>query len=407
MTCDKKLDNLEILYISFGSISGWLGSTAGLKNMLHIFKELGLKINIIGYSFYSDKLYIEHKNINSSSKSTTVHLPSSLPDLLKAFAIFPVFIYAWKFCKNSDIIFAEFYTILTAFPAVILGKIFSTPVILNYVDTESKHVPDFVYKYVVKNSDVVFAISPYLVDRAKNYGCKNVVYLPPFVDTTLFNLDTNDRKRIREDLRIEDKDIVIGYAGSFWYVEGIPNLLRAFKRILNRHSNIKMIIIGGVKNKSCDDIPKLVKDLNMEDKVTIVPPQPHEEVPKFLSACDVTCCPKIDCEINRAANPIKVVEYLSMGLPTVCSSVGGITYTIEDGVDGFLVKSGDIKDLEDKLEWITLNPERAKEIGKNGRKKAIEKYSYEAIENTIEQAIKFLNEGFNTYLVSYQFNYGT
>ena len=90
---------------------------------------------------------------------------------------------------------------------------------------------------------------------------------------------------------------------------------------------------------------------------------------------------------NRKANPIKVVEYLSMGLPTVCSAVGGISDTVEDGVDGFLVKPGDVKDLEEKLEWIILNPERAKEIGENGRKKAIEKYSYEAIENTIKQAI--------------------
>ena len=90
---------------------------------------------------------------------------------------------------------------------------------------------------------------------------------------------------------------------------------------------------------------------------------------------------------NRAANPIKVVEYLSTGLPTVASAVGGIVETIEDGVDGFLVKPGDVKDLEEKLGWIILNPERAKEIGDNGRKTAIEKYSYKAIENTVKHAI--------------------
>ena len=90
---------------------------------------------------------------------------------------------------------------------------------------------------------------------------------------------------------------------------------------------------------------------------------------------------------NRAANPVKVVEYLSMGLPTVCSAVGGITGTIEDGFDGFLVKPGDVKDLEEKLERIILNPERSKEIGENGRKNAIGKYSFEAIGNTIKQAI--------------------
>ena len=90
---------------------------------------------------------------------------------------------------------------------------------------------------------------------------------------------------------------------------------------------------------------------------------------------------------DSVANPVKVPEYLSMGLPTVCSAVGGIIDTIEDGVDGLLVKPGDVKDLEEKLEWIIQNPEQAKEIGENGRKTAIEKYSYEAIENTIGQAI--------------------
>ncbi len=76
-----------------------------------------------------------------------------------------------------------------------------------------------------------------------------------------------------------------------------------------------------------------------------------------------------------------------MGLPTIASAVGGIIDTIEDGVDGLLVKPGDVKDLEEKLEWIIQNPERAKEIGENGRRTAIEKYSYEAIEDTIRQAI--------------------
>ena len=60
---------------------------------------------------------------------------------------------------------------------------------------------------------------------------------------------------------------------------------------------------------------------------------------------------------------------------------------IEDGVDGFLVRPGDVKDLEEKLEWIILNPERTREIGENARKKVVEKYSYEAMEDTIREAI--------------------
>ena len=368
------------------SLSDWHGAAAGLKNMLYIFKRLGIKTDLIAYHLYSNKFRIEHGKINSLLNSTTIHVPSYLPNFLKAFSIFLAFIYAWRPAKKCDIIFANL-TVLQAVPAVILGRLFGKPVILHYTDKEPHPIPDSIYKYIVKNTDIVFAISPYLINEAKRYGCKNIVYLPAFVDTNLFNVGMNARKRVRNDLSIENDDIVIGYAGSFWYIEGISKLLQAFKNLLKDYSNIKMIIMGGEKGKNNENIPKRVKDLNLENEVVMVPPQSHEEVPKFLSACDITCCPKIDCEMNRAANPIKVVEYLSMGLPTVCSAVGGIIDTMENGVDGFLVKPGDVKELEDKLEWIILNPERSKEIGKNGRKNAIEKYSYEAIENTIGQAI--------------------
>ena len=385
---DKKLNDLKIACIYYTSLSDCRGGTAGLKNMLHIFKRSGIKTDLISYFYYSDKFGIEHEKINPLLNSTTVHLPSHLPKFIKTFSISLAFIYAWRPSKKCDIIFA-YLDVLSAVPAVILGRIFGKPVILHYTDEDPYPIPKIIYKYIVKNANTVFAISPYLIDKAKGYGGKKVVYLPAFVDTNLFTVGMNAKNKVRRDLRIKDGDIVIGYAGSFRYVEGVSNLLQAFKKLSKKYSNIKMVIIGGKKSSLKDDenIPKLVKDFNIKDKVTVVPPQPHEQVPNFLSACDILCCPKIDCKINRAAHPIKVVEYLSMGLPTVCSSVGGITYTIEDGVDGFLVKPGDVKDLEDKLEWIILNPERSKEIGENGRKKAIEKYSYEAIENTIKRAI--------------------
>ena len=387
---DKYLDKHNIACIYCSSLNDWRGTTAGLKNMLHIFEKLRIKTNLISYDHYFSKFCIECININPMLNSITIHLPSYLPKPLKAFSIFLAFIYAWKPSKKSDIIFAEL-SVLPAVPAVILGRVFGKPVCLHYVDEEPHPIPDIVYTYIAKNAEIILAISPYLIDKAKGYGCKNVVYLPPFVNTNLFDRDVNARRKIGEDLGVTNNDLVIGYAGAFSHVEGLPVLLQAFKNLSKKYSNIKLIILGGKAGggftKDEDDIPNLVKNLNIKDKVIIVPPQPHEQVPMFLSVCDITCCPKIDCEINRAANPIKVVEYLSMGLPTVCSAVGGITDTIENGVDGLLVKPGDVKDLEENLEWIILNPERAKEIGESGRKKAIEKYSYEAIEDTIRQAI--------------------
>ena len=390
MGVNKKLNGLKIIYIGQASLNeSGVGGAARVKGMVSIFKRLGVEIKLISYSIFSNKFGIEHKEIEQSLQTTIVHVPTNLPKFLKAFAIFPIFVYAWKSCKNCNLMFADFTYVVTSVPVVMLKKIFNKPIILDYIDLGLEIIPAIAKKYMIKNTDTLFAISPYLLELSiKKYGCKNVVYVPIFVDPNHFKVNLTNREKVRKELGIKKDEIIIGYVGSFRYVEGVPFLLQAFKNLTKKHSKIKLAIMGKIYVSSSDDnIPELVEDMNLKNDVILIPSQPHEEVPKFLSAFDILCCPKIDCEINRAANPVKVVEYLSMGLPTVASAVGGIIDTIEDGFDGFLVKPGDVKDLEEKLEWVISNSERAKEIGENGRKTAIEKYSYEAIEDTIREAI--------------------
>ena len=387
MEINRKLTGLKITCIGQASLDDTHGGATRLKTMINLLNGLGAEVDLITYSFYSDKFGIKQKKINPLLQATTVCMPNNLPKVLKAFSVLPVFLYAWKSSKKCDLIFTNFRSILSSTPATILSKVLNKPVILDYLDIDSK-IPDIIYKYIAKNADAVFAITHQLIDKVRGYGCKNAVYVPNFVDSNHFKVDIRDRERIREEIGIKKYEIVIGYAGSFAYWEGVPILLQAFKNLRGRYPKTKLAIMGVIRvPKISDNVAKLVEDRNLKNDVILIPAKPHEEVPKFLSAFDILCCPKIDCEINRLIIPIKIIEYLSMGLPAVASAVGGITDTIEDGVDGFLVKPGDVEDLERKLEWIILDPERAKKIGENGRKKAIEKYSYEAIENTIRQAI--------------------
>lgn len=390
---DKKLNRLKITFIGQASLGDTHGGATRLRTIINLFNGLGIEVNLITYSFYSDKFSIEQERIDPLLQSTTVCVPNNLPNFLKAFSFFPLFLYMWKFSKNSDLIFANFRHMITSIPAIILSKIFNKPIVLDYIDIDPR-VPDIIYKYNAKNADAVFAITHQLIDKVRVYGCKNVVYVPNFVDPNHFKVDIRDRERRREEIGIKKDEVVIGYAGGFWYVEGIPFLLQAFKKLTKKYQKIKLAIIGGIRWPNIDDnIPKLVEDMDLKNDVILIPFQPSEDVPKFLSAFDVLCCPKIDCDVNRLIIPIKIIEYLSMGLPTVASAVGGIPDTIEDRVDGILVKPGDVKDLEEKLEWVILNPERAKEIGENGRKTAIEKYSFDAIENTIKIAIEEIMNG--------------
>ncbi|MFY9638613.1 MAG: glycosyltransferase family 4 protein [Methanobacterium sp.] len=382
------MDNLKMVCIGqLLSDGSGVGGGARFKNMMSIYENLGIKIHLISFSFFSSRFYIEHKN-DESIKKTVIHIPKNIPKVLKAFAIFPVFYYVLKESRNSDLIFTDFITEISYIPATIVGKILNKPVILDYIDTNFfKIIPSFFRKSAAQNAKLILAISYYLQNFAKTeYNCKNVLYLPNGVDTDLFQIDETMRDKKRKELNIEN-DTVIGYTGSFAYYEGIPVLLEAFKNLIVKYPHLKLAIMGKAYFDGDENINDIVKENDLEEKVLFIPAQPYEKVPDYLSAFDILCCSKLDVEINRVANPIKVVEYLSMTLPTVCSAVGGINDTITDEKDGFLVKPGDVKSLENKIEWILLNPDISENVASNGRKTVLNKYSFSATEKKVQNAL--------------------
>lgn len=368
-----------------------IGGGPRVSSIVKSLESLNYEINLICYDFYSDKFLIETEEINNLLSIITIRSPTNTSRFLKFLLLLAAIPYIWKSSRICDIILADFNNILSSIPAVFFSKIYSKPVILDCIDTKLiKIIPTVFYKHMAKNADCIFVISKYLLNVFKeDYGCKNIIYLPIFTDPNCFKVDPIARIKIRKKLNIKDQEIVIGYAGAFSKSEGVPNLLNAFKELKESHHDIKLAILG----KICwpdvdDDISSLIKKFELTNEVILIPPQPHDLVPQFLSAFDILCCPKIDCEINRAANPVKVVEYLSMGKPTICSAVGGVIDVIGDKKNGILVKPGDVTDLKDKLEWTILNMKDANEIGFFGRKTIEEGYSYEILKNTIRLAIE-------------------
>lgn len=386
----KTFEGAKMIYIGQQKLgSSGVGGAARVENLINLFKDMGFNIYLIAYSTLPNKLGIDHEIIDESIRMTAINIPYNYPKFLKFLTIIPILFYVLKSAPQCDIIFADFIGLITSIPALLSKKLFHKPIILDYIDLKLDFVPHAIYKYMVRNADCTFAISPYLFKLAKDdYGTDNVLYVPNSIDTNLFKMDLDERDVIRKELGIKTDETVIGYAGSFWYVEGVPILLKAFRNLLNKNKNIKLAIMGKVlMTRNDDNISKLVEDMNLCQNVILIPLKPHKVVPKYLSAFDVLCCPKIDCEINRAASPVKVPEYLSMGLPTVASAVGGILDVIDNEVNGILVEPDNVNDLENKLEWILLNPDRAKKLGQNGREKILNAYSCNAIKRVIARSI--------------------
>ena len=385
----KESSIFDIIYFAPCKYNQGVGGSARLTNMCRVLNEIGLKIHLISY-VNGNRFKIEKDVYSDLLSATTVYVPRNYPKVLKFMAMFPILIYGIKKINKTNLIFTQAPSIVTGFPGVILKKIFKKPLVVDHIDIKDNETPLFLCNYVIKNSTMVFALTKHLIKDAEKMGSDNVLYIPLFLDTDFFNKDLKERSKLRKKLGISEEDIVIGYAGTLSHVEGVPILLKAFKNLHREFKNTKLIVIGVPNVDNSDDIYKLSKELDLDREIIILPPQPFEQMPNYLSAFDIACSPKKDLLINRATVPIKIYEYMSMGITTVISSVGETAKIASDKKDIFLFKPDDHKDLENILTQLIENPDIALNVGERARKKMVDNFSEPALKSRIELALSEL-----------------
>jgi glycosyltransferase involved in cell wall biosynthesis len=103
--------------------------------------------------------------------------------------------------------------------------------------------------------------------------------------------------------------------------------------------------------------------------------QSQEDLPKLLRACDVLVMPTVAQEaLGRTA-----VEAMAAGKPVVASRLGGLPYTVVDGLTGLLAAPGDPADLAEKLAALLDDPARCERLGLAGRRRFEEHYAWDVI----------------------------
>jgi len=74
-----------------------------------------------------------------------------------------------------------------------------------------------------------------------------------------------------------------------------------------------------------------------------------------------------------------ILEAMKSGLPVVATRVGGVPATVEDGVTGTLVDSGDERALTRALAALIEHPASAAAMGAAGHTRARQEFSVEAM----------------------------
>ena len=111
-------------------------------------------------------------------------------------------------------------------------------------------------------------------------------------------------------------------------------------------------------------------------------------MPSYLNCCDIFIS-HFNFHGKWPHNcPIKHLEYLALGKPTVATDVGEVNFAIEHNKNGFLCKEGDVMGFGDSILKLSSDEELRNQLGASGRSKAVEDLTWD---KNVQNIINMLN----------------
>ena len=200
------------------------------------------------------------------------------------------------------------------------------------------------------------------IDAIKRFNPENVLK------------DRNILKGLKEEL---DSDVkIIGFVGRLVKDKGLVELLDAWKILSERNNKIHLLLIGPMEER--DSLPEeyisYARDCNSITMLGLI-----KEIESYYSIMDLFVLPSY-----REGFPTVVLEASAMELPVVCSSKTGCIDSILENETG-LFTSLNPEDLAQKIQYLLDHPNKAIEMGKNGRLNVLKNFQQKLIWESLEK----------------------
>ncbi|MEA1927867.1 MAG: glycosyltransferase family 4 protein [Candidatus Auribacterota bacterium] len=165
-------------------------------------------------------------------------------------------------------------------------------------------------------------------------------------------------------------------------VKGHPILLEAMAAVNQEFPRARLVLVGNPWEGQPEQLKERARELGIGDLVIFT--GRRADVTRFLSCATVCVSSSIGSEENSRA----VGEYMASGRPVVAGAVGVIPELVVDGKTGFLVPHGDAAALAGGLLKILRDPDQARVMGEEGRKRAVELFSEEAFGESLSRVFR-------------------
>jgi len=203
-----------------------------------------------------------------------------------------------------------------------------------------------------------------------NIPSKKISLIPNGVNIEKFKPDRKKRIIFRKKLKISQKDVVLLFVGRNLKRKGLEYAIKALHMV--KENNIKLIVCGG------DDEyhRNLVDRSNENERVMFMGDVKNTD--EYYAMADIFVFPTFYEGFSFAT-----LEAAASGLPIIATKANGTEDLIENGKNGFLLRTRTPKEISNKIKLLVKNSKLRKQMGKNARETVVKKFAWNIIAKQI------------------------
>jgi glycosyltransferase involved in cell wall biosynthesis len=205
-------------------------------------------------------------------------------------------------------------------------------------------------------------ISTYFRDIAREaYGdIAPSVVSPNAVDLPRFDPSRFDVAALRAERGLTGR-VVCGHIGAFAHWHGVDGFVEAIASQLHAVPELALVFVGD--GKTLPAVRELIAGRGLADRVLLPGRVPHDEVASWIACMDYAVLPNS----NHYGSPMKLFEFMGMGVAVVAPDYAPVAEVIADGRTGWLFPRGDAAACVERVLALARHAEERQRVGDAAR----------------------------------------
>ena len=249
-------------------------------------------------------------------------------------------------------------------------QILSKPYINKYIKPLLSRFIEWQENKAAKQFDYICSATPFIRDRFQKIN-KNTVDINNY--PIIGELQSSNVK----------KENCFCYTGGITEERGIINIVKAIDKL-----DTKIILAGSVDS---ENYLKKMETLPEWKKIDFLGLVERKEVAEIMSKSIAGIVTFLPMPNHINAQPNKIFEYMSSGIPVIGSNFNLWKEIIEENNCGICVDPTKPSEISKALLKLKNNPNIVTEMGKNGQKAVLEKYNWKVEEGKLFRVYQSLD----------------